>query len=186
MRATREPGGSALGEQLRIAALDPAYSPAWETTLMLMIAARAEHLDKTIRPALARGEWVVCDRMSDSTRAYQGMGEPRRIARIEALEHWMWGRTPRGDLTVLIDIDADTARARRAGRGGGDDRIEREVEGRLATLRASFLDTARAHPHDTVILDGHASEDAVHAAVMDAVRALDDEGRERGQRGGER
>ena len=170
--ATREPGGSPLGEQLRGAVLDPVHSPMWETTVLLMIAARAEHLDKTIGPALEEGRWVVCDRMSDSTRAYQGMGEPARVARIEALERWVWGHTPRGDLTVVIDIDIDTARARRARRGRADDRIEREMKGRLATLRASFLERARTHGGNTVTVDGRGSEGAVHARVMRAVSAL--------------
>ena len=167
---TREPGGSPMSEALRGVALDTAHDPLWETTVLLMMAARSEHIDKTIEPALKAGQWVVCDRMSDSTRAYQGLGQKDRIEKIRTIEEWVWGKTPRGDITVVIDIEVEDARKRREARNRGEDRIEHEVENKLETLRRSFLEIATEHRQNTVVVNGKGDTLSVHERVKKAIR----------------
>lgn len=130
--STREPGGTALGEQLRAVLLNQAMSADAET--LLMFAARAEHLATVIRPALAAGKWVVCDRFTDATYAYQGGGRGLAADRIATLEAWTQGEL-RPDLVLLFDAPPAVGLARAAARAGAQDRFERE--------RATFWERVR-------------------------------------------
>src|SRR6185312_4845852 len=123
----REPGGTPVGEAVRAIVLDPALAPlAAETELLLMFASRAQLVREVIGPALAAGQWVVCDRFADASYAYQGGGRGQPAARIEELERWACdGVKP--DLTLLLDLPVAAGRARAAGRGEAD-RIESEAD----------------------------------------------------------
>nr|VFK22450.1 MAG: dTMP kinase [Candidatus Kentron sp. LPFa]VFK35506.1 MAG: dTMP kinase [Candidatus Kentron sp. LPFa] len=131
--ATREPGGTRIGEILRGLLLDPEQDMQIDTELLLMFAARAEHLAKVIRPALERGEWVVCSRFTDATYAYQGAGRGIPNTRIATLAHWVQ-EDFRPDLTLILDIPAEEGLARVRKRGPVD-RFERE--------RIAFFERAR-------------------------------------------
>jgi dTMP kinase len=122
-----------------------------DTELLLMFAARAQHLAEVIRPALARGDWVLSDRFTDATYAYQGDGRGVDGARIAALEDWVQGAL-RPDLTVLLDVPVDVGLQRAAGRGE-QDRFEREQAEFFARVRAGYLSLARAHPTRYRVVD---------------------------------
>ena len=141
---TREPGGTPLGEAIRDLLLDPRYtgmSPDCE--LQLMFAARAEHLARVIMPALARGQWVLCDRFTDATYAYQGGGRGIDFGKIARLEQWVQGDF-RPDLTVLLDVPVAVGLAR-AGKRGALDRFEQEQIGFFERVRQAYLDLAARH-----------------------------------------
>jgi len=167
---TREPGGSPGAEIIRhvlLAGAAKPLGPLAEATLFA--AARADHLDVTIRPALARGAWVICDRFADSTRAYQGAqgGIDGRL--LDALETATVGET-RPDLTLLLDVPAEEGLARAATRSGvGADRFESEGLSFHRNLRAAFLDIATREPERCVVIDGRAAPDIVAEAVWQAV-----------------
>lgn len=169
---TREPGGSPGAEEIRRLVLegDPArWSP--ETEILLFTAARRDHLERTIRPALLRGEVVICDRFADSTRMYQGLSRgngPDLRAMVDDLHARMIGVEP--DRTFLIDIEPATGHARATARAGAEQRFEEMGEGLQARMRAGFLALAASHPRFRVI-DGAGSPDAVAAAVLAAFDA---------------
>jgi len=168
VQSTREPGGTALGESIRGLLLDPAL-PAMDGTaeLLLMFAARAEHLNRVIRPALAVGTTVICDRFTDATYAYQGGGRALDQTLIETLETLVQrGLTP--DLTVILDLDVERALARTAGRGGLD-RFELEQRAFFERVRETYLERARAYPERIAVVDAAADIDAVHRAVLQCV-----------------
>ncbi len=164
---TREPGGTALGEGIRALLLDkalPAMAPL--TELLLVFAARAEHVEKVIRPALAAGRWVVCDRFTDATYAYQGGGRGLPQASIATLEALVQrGLEP--DLSLLFDAPVEIALGRAKSRGG-DDRFEAERTEFFARVREAYRERARAAPARFRIVD--ATRDA--AAIGAARRAL--------------
>lgn len=142
---TREPGGTALGEEIRALLLGHRHdgmTPATET--LLMFAARAEHLKRVIRPALAAGCWVLCDRFTDATYAYQGGGRGVSPERIAVLEDWVQGEL-RPDLTLLFDLPV-AAGLERAGRRGAADRFEREKADFFERVRAAYLERAWRDP----------------------------------------
>lgn len=166
---TREPGGSPRAEEIRTALLAGAakpYGPFAEA--LLFSAARLDHLDRLIRPALARGESVVCDRFIDSTRAYQGAAGGLDPAVLTALERVVVGRT-RPDLTLILDLPPETGLARAAARGEaageGPDRFEAEALGFHARLRVAFLEIAKAEPGRCAVIDASAGPEAVEAAI---------------------
>ncbi len=141
---TREPGGTPLGEAIRALLLDPQYkgmNPDCE--LQLMFAARAEHLDKVIRPAIEAGRWVLCDRFTDATYAYQGGGRGLDTGKIAVLEQLVQG-TFRPDLTLLLDVPVEVG-LERAGNRSAPDRFEQEKVGFFERVRQSYLDMAREH-----------------------------------------
>lgn len=148
---TREPGGTPLAEQLREVLLhaEEAVPPVAE--LLLMFAARAVHLQNQIRPALAAGRWVLCDRFTDATRAYQGGGRGESAERIEALAAWV-----HGDLvpnrTLLLDAPVEVALARTRGRGS-EDRFERESLAFFGRVRDAYLEIAAREPQRVVTVD---------------------------------
>lgn len=166
---TREPGGSPGAERIRGILLGGSgFDPVAEA--MLLFAARREHLVATIRPALAAGIWVVCDRFADSTRAYQchGLGMPgetyRRLADL-ALE----GTGP--DLTLILDIPPEAGMARAAARGVAADRYERLDAGFHARVRAGFLAIAAAEPGRCAVIDAAGGPDQVWESLRAAVGA---------------
>jgi dTMP kinase len=168
---TREPGGSPGAESIRELLVDgPAerWSPITET--LLMYAARRDHIERLIGPALARGAWVVCDRFFDSTRAYQGAGGGAPAQLIQALEAAVIGElTP--DLTLILDLPVEVGLARAAGRGGGEARFESKGEGFHQRLRDAYLDIARREPGRCVVLS---AEDSVEALAERIGRAVDE------------
>jgi thymidylate kinase len=149
---TREPGGTPLGEDLRALLLGHRHEGmSSDTELLLMFAARAEHLAARIRPALDAGDWVVCDRFTDATYAYQGAGRGISEARIAALEGWVQGDL-RPDLTLLMDLPV-TLGLERAGKRSAPDRFEREAQAFFERVREGYLQIARAQPQRVRVVD---------------------------------
>ena len=168
--ATREPGGSPGAEAIRELVLNGAadrWSPVTET--LLMYAARRDHIERVIAPALARRAWVVCDRFADSTRAYQGAGGGTDPALIAALESQVLGEA-RPDLTLIFDI-APEAGLERAQARGGEMRFESKGLAFHQRLRQGFLAIAEAEPERCARIDAAGSMEAVEAAVWAAVAA---------------
>jgi dTMP kinase len=168
--ATREPGGSEGAEAIR-ELLDNGPPDKWSATteVLLMNAARRDHLERRVRPALERGAWVVCDRFADSTRAYQGAGGDADPALIDAIERAVVGDT-RPDLTLILDLPVEEGLRRAAGRGGGEARFEAKGTEFHQRLRQGFLDIAAAEPGRCVVLDATAGPDVVAEEVWAAVR----------------
>ncbi|HYL00522.1 MAG TPA: dTMP kinase [Steroidobacteraceae bacterium] len=172
-RLTREPGGTPLAERIRQLVLERGaerLSPVTET--LLMFAARDLHLEHVIRPALARGEWVVCDRFTDATRAYQGSGrgvDPQLIESLAAAVHG--GLAP--DCTLLLDIPVSVGLARVRGRAAGDaDRFEAETQAFFEKVRAGYLELARRDPARFHVIDAAAPLEAVEARVEEILEDL--------------
>jgi dTMP kinase len=167
---TREPGGSQGAEALRELLVHGGadrWSPTAET--LMMYAARSDHLERVIRPALAAGAWVVCDRFSDSTRAYQGAGGGVPTELIETLDKAVvLGDQP--DLTLIIDVPAELGLERAQTRGGGA-RFEGKGLAFHRRLREGFLAIARAEPDRCVVLDGAAAPDDVADRIWKAVQS---------------
>ncbi len=161
--ATREPGGTPLGERIRGLVLDRAASPAPRAEALLYAADRADHVAAVVRPALAAGQLVVCDRFSDSSVAYQGAGRTLDAAEVAGLSRWATdGLVP--DLTVLLDLEPAVGLAR-AGRRGPADRLESESLAFHRRVRAGFLALASADPGRYLVLDAAAPPADLLAAV---------------------
>lgn len=168
---TREPGGTELSEAIRKLLLDPANKGMGDDTeLLLMFAARAEHLAKLIKPSLASGTWVLCDRFTDATYAYQGGGRGLSVDRIQQLEHWVQGEL-RPDLTLLLDIPVELG-LQRANDRGSLDRFERESVAFFERVRASYLDQAKAEPDRYRVIDASRSLENVQAQIGQALQAF--------------
>lgn len=161
---TREPGGTPLGESLRGLLLHQAMHP--DTEALLMFAARREHLALVIEPALARGEWVLCDRFTDASFAYQGGGRGLDTARLETLESWVQRGLQPG-LTLLFDLPCEVAAQRLAASGGDPDRFEREQSDFFNRVRAAYLTRAQADPGRMQVLDAARSPEEVSAQLED-------------------
>ena len=170
---TREPGGTPLGEDLRNLLLDHRHDGmADDTELLLMFAARAEHLHARIEPALARGAWVLCDRFTDATYAYQGYGRGIHLQRIATLETWVQGER-RPDLTLLLDLPVETG-LERAGRRSTPDRFESQALAFFERVRRGYLSLAAMHPDRYRVIDADQPLAAVSAHVVDEIdRFLD-------------
>ncbi|MCV2882520.1 dTMP kinase [Actibacterium sp. XHP0104] len=161
---TREPGGAPGAEDIRALVLqgDPdRWSP--ETELLLFTAARRDHLEKTILPALNAGKIVVCDRFADSTRVYQGVTRGDLRDKVDELHRLMIGREP--DLTLIIDMDPETGLARAKGRGGDEERFEDFGLDMQRQMRAAFLDLADEFPRRCRVIDGNRPPEEVAAEV---------------------
>jgi len=167
---TREPGGSAGAEEIRalLVSGDPSRWSA-ETEILLFTAARRDHLEKVIEPALAAGKIVISDRFADSTRVYQGATRGDLGAMVDALHDLMIGREP--DLTILIDMDPTAALARGLARNSGEDRFEDFGLPFQERLRAGFLNLSRLHPDRFHVIPGD-QEEAVIAAQVAAITAV--------------
>ena len=165
---TREPGGTSLGEALREILLhEPMHL---ETEALLMFAARREHIAKVIEPALARGDWVLCDRFTDATFAYQGGGRGLALDKLDTLERWVQaGLEP--DLTVLFDVPTQTASARR-GAAREPDKFERESDGFFNRTRDEYLRRAAAAPHRFAIMDATQSIDHIRKQLEEVVASV--------------
>lgn len=165
---TREPGGTPLGESVRELVLNHPMTP--ETETLLMFAARAEHLAKVIRPALARGQWVLCDRFTDATYAYQAGGRGLPETRIAQLEKWVHADL-QPDLTILFDVAPDVAAARSALRRAkpGADRFESEPSQFFEEVRAMYLKRAEADAARFLIVDSERPPEAVRAELVQFV-----------------
>lgn len=169
--ATREPGGTPLAEQVRAVALARSSEPMPPAAeLLLMFAARSIHVENRIRPALARGEWVLCDRFTDATRAYQGAGRGLSLPLIETL-----ARASHPDLipdrTLLLDLPAEIGLARARSRADGGDRFEDEALAFFNRVRGSYLEMASREPARFRVIDASRGPDEV---LFDAVHALGD------------
>ena len=172
-RLTREPGGTPLAERIRRLVLERGAEPLSPVTeTLLMFAARDLHLQQVIRPALARGEWVVCDRFTDATRAYQGSGrgvDPQLIESLAAAVHG--GLAP--DCTLLLDVPVGLGLARARGRAAGDaDRFEAETQTFFEKVRAGYLELARRAPERFHVIDASAPLAAVEAQVESILEDL--------------
>lgn len=168
---TREPGGSPGAESIRDIVLRgdaDRWSPTTET--LLMYAARRDHVERVIRPAIARGAWVICDRFADSTRAYQGAAGGVDPAFISALETYILEET-RPDLTLVFDLPAEVGLERAHARAGAEMRFESKGMTFHERLRAGFQAIAAAEPERCAVIDATAGMDAVEAAVWDAIQA---------------
>ncbi len=162
---TREPGGTELGEDLRRLLLGHSHTGMAETTeLLLMFAARSEHIHAKIEPALRAGTWVVCDRFTDATYAYQGGGRGLDRARIATLETLVQGGL-RPDLTLLLDLSVELGLSR-AGKRSAPDRFERETRPFFDRVRAAYLDIATANPVRVKLIDSALSQQEVAQALV--------------------
>jgi dTMP kinase len=168
---TREPGGSPGAETIRellVTGGADRWSPLTEA--LLMYAARRDHIERTIAPALARGDWVVSDRFADSTRAYQGAGGGVPASFIQALERYVLGET-RPDLTLILDLPADAGLERVGARDHAETRFEAKGHAFHERLREGFLAIARVEADRCAVIDAAAAPDAVEAAIWDVVKA---------------
>jgi dTMP kinase len=165
---TREPGGTPLGEKLR--ALLLSHPMHIETEALLMFAARREHIARVILPALSAGHWVVSDRFTDATYAYQGGGRGMSKDRIAVLEHWVQEQGLRPDLTLIFDVPVEVAKSRLA--KSRSDRFERESQGFFERVRAAYLERAVADPGRVRIVDASRSQPDVEIMVEKIVSSI--------------
>ena len=166
---TREPGGTPLGEELRRLLLSPDSRVGLRTETLLMFAARRQHLEDVILPALDKGIHVVSDRFTDATFAYQGGGRGIPLADIEVLENWVQGSL-RPNLTLLLDVPLGVS-FERITRSREKDRFEQEEAEFFARVRRAYLDRAAAHPQRYRVIDSNRSREEVRAAVEAALQA---------------
>lgn len=167
---TREPGGTDLAEEIRRLILHPmSYEDvASETELLLMFAARAQHMQKIILPALNAGKWVASDRFIDATYAYQGGGRRMDINRIKILDEWIVGSTY-PDLTLLLDLAPDRGFERAEMRGTEKDRIEQEKIDFFINVRNSYLERAKQFPDRIKVIDASVPIFGVESQIQDAL-----------------
>lgn len=158
---TREPGGPETAEKIRELLLNEPMSPKCE--LMLMFAAREENLDKIIRPALAKGQWVLCDRFTDASYAYQGYGRGRSIEEIITLENFVHPDL-KPDLTVLFDVPTEVAAARLSRKL---DRFEKESQDFHRRVREGYLRMAKAEPERFYVVDGTQTPEQISAQLRE-------------------
>ncbi|MEI2418296.1 dTMP kinase [Orrella sp. JC864] len=165
---TREPGGTALGERLREMLLSQPMSLRTET--LLMFAARCEHIEQVIAPALAAGRWVLCDRFTDATYAYQGGGRELGAAPVAALEQWVQGGL-QPDRTWLFDVPLEVARARRS-QAREPDRFESEADAFFVRTRAAYQARAQDDPGRFRVIDATQGIEAIRQELAQDLRAL--------------
>ena len=167
---TREPGGTALGERLRELLLDKSFFMYPETEALLMFAARREHLGRVILPALAQGQWVISDRFTDASFAYQGGGRGVDTGKLGILEHWMQG-VLQPDLTLYFDVSVEVGQ-QRVSQGGVMDRFEQEQADFFQRVRAAYLARAEQFPDRIKLIDSSQSLAEVKAAVERTLQCL--------------
>lgn len=166
---TREPGGTPLGEQIRTLILGEPM--AAETEALLVFAARAEHLAQVIRPGLARGAWVLSDRFTDATFAYQGGGRGIPSARLRVLETWVHGDL-QPDLTLFFDVPVALGQARRAAAGAPLDRFEQERAAFHERVRSAYLERARQEPRRIRVIDASRPVPFIHKELEEVLSSL--------------
>ncbi|MCG8017479.1 MAG: dTMP kinase [Candidatus Thiodiazotropha sp. 'RUGA'] len=168
---TREPGGTPLGEAIRDLLLGHQHTGmADDTELLLMFAARAEHLQQKIIPALQQGQWVLCDRFTDASYAYQGAGRGLASDRIASLEQFVQGGL-RPDLTLLLDLPVEQGLAR-AGQRSEPDRFEKQEMSFFEKVRAGYLEIAAREPHRVKIVDASKPLQTVQQQINRVVSAF--------------
>lgn len=165
---TREPGGTPLGERLREILLSQAMHA--ETEALLMFAARREHIEQVIRPALHRGIWVISDRFSDASFAYQGGGRGVPVEKLEQLERWVHADL-QPDLTLLFDIPVQVAR-QRLSNNATLDRFEQEQESFFERVRQAYLQRYRKHPERFALIDAARTPDEVREILKKIIGSL--------------
>jgi dTMP kinase len=169
---TREPGGTNLGEALRGLLLSHSdENMSADAELLMMFAARAEHLDKVILPALENGQTVLCDRFTEATYAYQGGGRQLDISKISKLEAWVQGDL-RPDLTLILDAPVEIGRAR-AGSRSEPDRIEKEQDDFFQRVRNAYIELANQHPHRICLIDASLELTAVQLQIREKLFEYD-------------
>jgi len=168
---TREPGGTELGEKLRAVLLDAKeHSMSDDTELLLMFAARAQHLYEVIQPALDAGKWVLCDRFTDSTYAYQGGGRGIDQSRIALLEQWVQGDR-RPDMTLILDLPIDIG-LERAGKRSAPDRFELEKHDFFNKVRDTYLARAAENPERYAVIDASPSIADVQQSIQTIIEKM--------------
>lgn len=167
---TREPGGTTLGERLRELLLDKSMAMHAETEALLMFAARREHLDKVILPALHQGQWVISDRFTDASFAYQGGGRGLDTGKLEILERWVQGAL-QPDLTLYFDVPVEVGQ-QRINQIKDADRFELEQAGFFQRVRNAYLDRARQFPGRIQIIDSSHALVEVKTAVEQTIQQL--------------
>ncbi|RIZ66323.1 MAG: dTMP kinase [Methylococcales bacterium] len=168
---TREPGGTPLAEKIRKLLLDNDSEAVSETTeLLLVFAARAQHIQHVIEPALAQGTWVICDRFTDATYAYQGGGRNMRISTIESLENWVQG-TLRPDLTILLDAPVEIG-LERARQRSALDRFESEKTNFFEQVRRAYLLQLELNPQRIKLIKANQPLIDVQKALIDLIQPL--------------
>lgn len=169
--ATREPGGTQLAEKIRLLLLDTDNESISESTeLLLMFAARSQHIGQVIEPALAQGKWVVCDRFTDATYAYQGGGRNMNISAIKWLENLVQGSL-RPDLTLLLDAPVEIG-IERVRERGEPDRFEAEKIDFFERVRQAYLKRAELYPDRIKLIKANRPLNDVQTALVDVVRLL--------------
>ncbi|HZV53802.1 MAG TPA: dTMP kinase [Rhodocyclaceae bacterium] len=166
---TREPGGTPLGEKLR--ALLLAEPMHLETEALLMFAARREHIAQVIEPALARGDWVVCDRFTDASFAYQGGGRGLARGKLDILEQWVQGGL-QPDVTLLFNVPTDLARQRVVGMGRELDRFEREQAEFFDRVRGEYLARAAASHNRIKVIDAARPLEDIHKSLEEIIATI--------------
>lgn len=168
---TREPGGTPTAERIRSLLLEHGDEPMPDIAeLLLFFAARSLHINNAIKPALAAGKWVVCDRFTDASRAYQGSGRGLGQDKISKLAGWVQGDL-KPDLTILLDAPPDVGMDR-AGRRGAADRLEIEKTDFYARVRKGYLALAKAEPERFAVIDAGQPLTRVQASIRDAMTGL--------------
>ncbi|MCL2105240.1 MAG: dTMP kinase [Kiritimatiellaeota bacterium] len=166
---TREPGGTPLGEKIRgLLQHDPNDVPVTRAEVLLFLACRAQHVEQHIRPELAQGKWVLCDRFEDSTMAYQGYARGFDLALLDRMNDFA-ANGLRPDLTLLLDVSPETSRARLAARPSTPDRIEREHGGFHVRVRDGFLDLAKNAPERFMVVNSEREQEAVSTDICSVV-----------------
>lgn len=170
--STREPGGTEIGEAVRGILLNQDFTAMHEDTeLLLMFAARAQHLREKILPALAQGKWVISDRFTDASYAYQGAARGMGFERIAEIEQWVQQGT-HPDTTFVFDLPIEMGMARVAARGGETDRFEQEKQDFFEKVRGAYLTRAAQAPERYQVLDASQSLEAVQAAIVARLQTL--------------
>jgi dTMP kinase len=169
---TREPGGTNLGEALRGLLLSHSdENMSADAELLMMFAARAEHLNKVILPALQNGQTVLCDRFTEATYAYQGGGRQLDVEKISRLEQWVQGDL-RPDLTIILDAPVEIGRAR-AGRRSEPDRIEKEQDDFFQRVRQAYIQLADDNPQRICLVDASLELNAVQQQIQEKLQEYD-------------
>jgi len=166
---TREPGGTPFGEKIRKLFLDPAEEICFSTEMFLCAAARAQHVNEVIAPALQAGMTVVCDRFIASSLAYQGYGRRLGVDVVQQVNSYAVGEyLP--DLTIYLDLPVEVARQRRENRAGRPDRLERVGDLFQETVRLAYRELAGQHPETALVLDGTLDRDTLAAEIQSKLR----------------
>ncbi len=170
--ATREPGGTQLAEKIRELLLQTdGEALSIQAEILLMFAARSQHLTHVIKPALAKGIWVLCDRFTDATYAYQGGGRSTPMETIRWLENFVQDDL-RPDLTLLLDVPIETGMARAKSRGGRIDRFESEQQLFFSRVREAYLRQAQQYPVRIKVINADQSLNGVQKAIVEELKPL--------------